>query len=51
MQSHPVFKAFEQRWQLPVYFQMRWKEIIRELELHLTASRVHSFREGEHLVL
>lgn len=52
MQSHPAFKAFEQRWQLPVYFQMRWKEIIRELEHHLTISRVpSSFREGEHLVL
>ena len=52
MQSHPIFKAFEQRWQLPVYFQMRWKEIIRELEQHLTISRAHyPFREGEHPVL
>ena len=32
MRAHPVYSAFEQRWQLPVYFQMRWKEIVGKLE-------------------
>lgn len=32
MHSHPVYVAFERRWQLPVYFQLRWKEIINKLE-------------------
>ncbi|KAE9411437.1 COG complex component [Gymnopus androsaceus JB14] len=28
MRAHPVYAMFEKRWQLPVYFQMRWKEIV-----------------------
>jgi conserved oligomeric Golgi complex subunit 2 len=32
MRSHPVYVAFEKRWQLPVYFQMRWKEIVTKVE-------------------
>ncbi|KIY46789.1 COG complex component [Fistulina hepatica ATCC 64428] len=32
MRAHPVYTAFEKRWQLPVYFQMRWKEIVGKLE-------------------
>ncbi|KAF5370825.1 hypothetical protein D9758_001986 [Tetrapyrgos nigripes] len=32
MRSHPVYIAFEKRWQLPVYFQMRWKEIVTKVE-------------------
>ncbi|KAF8313136.1 hypothetical protein DL93DRAFT_2168071 [Clavulina sp. PMI_390] len=27
-----VFETFERRWQLPVYFQLRWKEIVGGLE-------------------
>ncbi|CDZ97124.1 cog complex component [Phaffia rhodozyma] len=32
MRDHPTYKAFEKRWQLPVYFQLRWKEIVGKLE-------------------
>lgn len=40
MRSHPVYHAFEQRWQLPVYFQMRWKGIIGRLEESLAVTRI-----------
>lgn len=32
MRAHPVYSMFEKRWQLPVYFQMRWKEIVSKVE-------------------
>ncbi|KAJ3803011.1 COG complex component [Lentinula aff. detonsa] len=32
MRAHPVYSMFEKRWQLPVYFQMRWKEIVGKVE-------------------
>ncbi|OBZ70879.1 Conserved oligomeric Golgi complex subunit 2 [Grifola frondosa] len=32
MRVHPVYISFERRWQLPVYFQLRWKEIVTKLE-------------------
>ncbi|OXG85296.1 hypothetical protein C349_02323 [Cryptococcus neoformans var. grubii Br795] len=32
MRSSPSYTAFERRWQLPVYFQLRWKEIVSSLE-------------------
>ncbi|KAF9062113.1 COG complex component [Rhodocollybia butyracea] len=32
MRVHPVYTIFEKRWQLPVYFQMRWKEIVSKVE-------------------
>lgn len=38
MRNHPTYKAFEKRWQLPVYFQLRWKEIVTELEESLAAA-------------
>lgn len=37
MRSHPVFTAFQRRWQLSVYFQLRWKEIITKLEETLSS--------------
>ncbi|KAG6832592.1 hypothetical protein H0H92_014428 [Tricholoma furcatifolium] len=40
MRAHPTYVAFEQRWQLPVYFQLRWKEIITPLEDLLTTTRI-----------
>ena len=41
MRSHPTYVAFERRWQLPVYFQLRWKEIVGKLEDNLnTAPRI-----------
>lgn len=38
MRSHPVFVTFNRRWQLPVYFQLRWKEIIGGVEDSLNAA-------------
>lgn len=32
MRAHPTYTTFEKRWQLPVYFQLRWKEIVTSLE-------------------
>jgi hypothetical protein len=29
------YEAFERRWQLPVYFQLRWKEIVTSFETSL----------------
>lgn len=38
MRESPEFEAFERRWQLPVYFQLRWKEIVGTLESVLSVS-------------
>jgi len=47
MRAHPVYSAFEQRWQLPVYFQMRWKEIVGKLEDALAMTRIDpTFTKG-----
>ncbi|KAG8834249.1 Type I HSP40 co-chaperone [Serendipita sp. 399] len=35
MRNHALYLAFEKRWQLPVYFQLRWREIVEELEFAL----------------
>ncbi|KAK0461470.1 hypothetical protein IW261DRAFT_1632659 [Armillaria novae-zelandiae] len=62
MRAHSIYSAFERRWQLPVYFQMRWKEIVTKLEDSLSSTRVEptcSFRnssgcghlDGSHCVL
>ena len=40
MRQHPTYLAFERRWQLPVYFQLRWKEIVGTLEEMLTTVRL-----------
>jgi len=40
MRAHPTFLVFERRWQLPVYFQLRWKEIVGSLEDVLSAVRL-----------
>ncbi|KAK2463244.1 hypothetical protein APHAL10511_004899 [Amanita phalloides] len=32
MRLHPTYEKFQKRWQLPVYFQLRWKEIVGKLE-------------------
>ncbi|KAI0316446.1 COG complex component [Amylostereum chailletii] len=40
MVAHPVYLAFERRWQLPVYFQLRWKEIIPRLEESLSTTKI-----------
>jgi len=40
MRAHPTFLVFERRWQLPVYFQLRWKEIVGSLEDVLSTVRL-----------
>lgn len=40
MRTHPVYISFQRRWQLPVYFQLRWKEIVGKLEDTLTSNRL-----------
>ncbi|TCD60067.1 hypothetical protein EIP91_010785 [Steccherinum ochraceum] len=40
MRSHPVYSSFDRRWQLPVYFQLRWKEIVTKLEEVLVLTKL-----------
>ena len=40
MRRDPTYTAFQRRWQLPVYFQLRWKEIVGSLEDVLSVERV-----------
>lgn len=42
MRAHPTYSAFERRWQLPVYFQLRWKEIVNKLEVALSVTRLET---------
>ncbi|RXK37916.1 hypothetical protein M231_04805 [Tremella mesenterica] len=37
MRQSESYEAFSRRWQLPVYFQLRWKEIVGSLENTLTS--------------
>ncbi|KAF9033306.1 COG complex component [Hymenopellis radicata] len=46
MRTHPTFNAFERRWQLPVYFQMRWKEIVSRLEDALSVLKIEPKLNG-----
>lgn len=38
MRETPEYISFERRWQLPVYFQLRWKEIVGTYEAALSSS-------------
>ena len=40
VRRHIVFAASERRWQLPVYFQLRWKEIVARLEEALATTKL-----------
>ncbi|KIY73086.1 COG complex component [Cylindrobasidium torrendii FP15055 ss-10] len=40
MRAHPTYTSFERRWQLPVYFQMRWKELVTALEDSLVSLKM-----------
>ncbi|GAC95822.1 hypothetical protein PHSY_003399 [Pseudozyma hubeiensis SY62] len=35
MQAHANWSTFKRRWQLPVYFQMRFREVVTEMEAKL----------------
>lgn len=39
MRAHPIYATFERRWQLPVYFQLRWRETVVDLEAALGETR------------
>ncbi|EKM80999.1 hypothetical protein AGABI1DRAFT_36770 [Agaricus bisporus var. burnettii JB137-S8] len=40
MREHELYREFEKRWQLPVYFQLRWKEIVADVEVVFTDLRL-----------
>ncbi|KAK6909291.1 hypothetical protein I203_103308 [Kwoniella mangroviensis CBS 8507] len=47
MRASPSYEAFERRWQLPVYFQLRWKEIVGTLESALASTSNEKSGSGE----
>ena len=40
MRAHPVYAAFQKRWQIHTYFQLRWKEIAVKLEEVLVSTKL-----------
>ncbi|QRV79502.1 conserved oligomeric Golgi complex subunit 2 [Ceratobasidium sp. AG-Ba] len=38
LRAHPLTTTFSRRWQLPVYFQLRWKDIVGKCENILVGS-------------
>ncbi|EJT49997.1 hypothetical protein A1Q1_00838 [Trichosporon asahii var. asahii CBS 2479] len=38
VRESPEYSAFERRWQLPVYFQLRWKEIVTAFDSALNST-------------
>jgi hypothetical protein len=40
MRTHQLYGAWEKRWQLPVYFQMRWKEVVGKVEEGLAVMKI-----------
>ena len=45
-----MFTSFERRWQLPVYFQLRWKEIVTKLEEALATTKLER-NKGAYMLL
>lgn len=45
--QHPSYVAFRRRWQLPVYFQMRFREVVGKLEMSLREGR-SSYTSASH---
>lgn len=45
LRAHPSYIAYHKRWQLPVYFQLRWKEIVTKLEDAFTTSQPSLLRD------
>ncbi|THH10657.1 hypothetical protein EW145_g1177 [Phellinidium pouzarii] len=46
LRHHPSFEAFKRRWQLPVYFQLRWKDIAGRVEEALESKTVSTSTKG-----
>ena len=40
MRAHPVYAAFQKRWQIHTYFQLRWKEIVVKFEEALVSTKL-----------
>ena len=36
LRNHPTYLEFMKKWQLPVYFQLRFREIIKDIEPFLS---------------
>lgn len=47
LRAHPSYSGYQKRWQLPVYFQLRWKDIVLKVEDAL-ASAQPSLIRGAH---
>ncbi|TYJ52897.1 hypothetical protein B9479_006485 [Cryptococcus floricola] len=47
MRQSQTYLTFERRWQLPVYFQLRWKEIVSGVEQALTGQPSYTSKEKE----
>jgi hypothetical protein len=47
MRAHPTYASFERRWQLPVYFQLRWKEIVGAFEESLAGGPTRGYQLGQ----
>jgi hypothetical protein len=44
MRAHPVSAAFQKRWQIHTYFQLRWKEIVVKLEEALASTKFDTIK-------
>ncbi|KAJ7218018.1 COG complex component [Mycena pura] len=47
MRAHHIYATFGRRWQLPVYFQLRWKEIVGKVEETLSNSQTELSSNNE----
>ncbi|WVQ77491.1 hypothetical protein IAR50_007177 [Cryptococcus sp. DSM 104548] len=45
MRQSQTYVTFERRWQLPVYFQLRWKEIVSGVEQALTGQPSYTSKD------
>ncbi|KZV90605.1 hypothetical protein EXIGLDRAFT_720206 [Exidia glandulosa HHB12029] len=46
LRVHPSYMGYQKRWQLPVYFQLRWKDIVVKVEDALAAPQPTLIRDG-----
>ena len=44
MRAHPAYIAFQKRWQIHTYFQLRWKEIVVKFEAALVSNKVGAIK-------
>ncbi|KAF9650191.1 COG complex component [Thelephora ganbajun] len=46
MRAHPVYTAFQKRWQIHTYFQLRWKEIVVKCEEALVSTKLDIIKDN-----